>query len=260
MNKTTAFLSFLLLATLSGCSKWAGDPITQTFNIDGTYTELEVHDAFDVTVSDLADQVTVTVGENVMPYVVVKEDDNKLQIYLKGWHSNRGSDMKVILPYNAALTSVDLSGASEFTSAFGLKGTEVEVELSGSSDFEADIEADDVVMELSGASDIKGLVAATNLSIDMSGSSDANLQGQVSKLTIDFSGSSTLKKNIIGSQYAIACTECEGDMSGASDAYIHCDGRIKMSLSGSSDLHYTGRASTTDCSTSGSSNIIHDVL
>ena len=55
-----------------------------------------------------------------MPNVVVETVENTLKIYLKGWHNNLGKDMTVILPYNAALTSVDLSGASEFHSEYGL--------------------------------------------------------------------------------------------------------------------------------------------
>jgi len=45
-----------------------------------------------------------------------------------------------------------------------------------------------------------------------------------------------------------------------SNAYIHCDGSIKVNLSGASDLHFTGTAFTGDSSTSGASDIIHDVL
>ena len=255
-------LSLFALATIlfSGCSKWAGDPITQTFSIKGNYTELRVEDAFDVTVSDTVDQVVITAGDNVMPHIVVKEKDKTLNIYIKGWRSNRGGDLTVILPYNASLTDVDLSGASSFNSKFGLKGTKVEVDLSGASDCICDIEADEISLDLSGASDFSGMVAAKELVIDLSGSSDATIEGTVETLELDLSGSSTLKKKIVDDRYALVVGNCEGGMSGSSDAYIHCDGFISVDLSGASTLYYTGSARTTGCSTSGSSNIVHDVL
>ena len=144
MKKYLAILSVVVLFAFSGCSKYAGDPVSKNFSISGTYTELEVEDAFDITVSDVATQITVTAGEYVMPNVVVETVENTLKIYLKGWHSNRGTDMTVILPYNADLTSVELSGASEFHSEYGLEGEKVEVGLSGASDFYCDVDADEV--------------------------------------------------------------------------------------------------------------------
>lgn len=272
-------ISTVILFAFGGCQKFAGDPITKDFSISGDYTELEVEDAFDVIVSDLATQVTITAGEYVMPNVVVEIVDNTLKIYLKGWHTSYGTDMKVMLPYNANLKSVDLSGASSFQSGYGLKGAKVKVDLSGSSDFDSDIDADEVVielsgasnfigniladkidMELSGSSDIKGLVDATNLDIELSGASDANLEGQVGTLKVELAGASDIEKKVVGNHYALVCEICEGTISGASNAYIHCDDTIKVSLSGASDLHFTGSAFTGDSSTSGSSHIYHDVL
>ena len=188
---------------MSGCAKWDGNPITKTFSIKGNYTELEVEDAFSVFVSDTVDQVVITSGDNIMPYVVVKEEGKTLNIYIKGWRSNRGGELKVILPYNAALTTVDLSGASDFHSTFGLKGTEVDVDLSGAS---------------------------------------------------------ILEKKIVNNRYSLVCDRCLGSLSGSSDAYIHSDGNINVSLSGSSDLYYTGNATTRGCIATGGSSITHDQL
>lgn len=260
MKKYFAILSALVLFAFCSCQEFAGDPVTKEFNIEKSYTELQVEDAFIVTVSDEVSQASVTVGENLMPKVVVEVVNNTLKIRLKGNHSSYGSDMKVILPYNADLTGVDLSGASEFHSEYGLYGEEVEIDLSGASDFYCDIEADEIDMDLSGSSNIYGNVSAKMLDIDLSGASDAKLEGQVGTLKLDLTGASNIVKNIAGNRYTLVCDQCEGSVSGASNVYIHCDGSIKVSLSGASDLHYTGNASTAGCSTSGASEIIHDVL
>ena len=260
MKKYLVILSVVVLFAFSGCKKFAGESISKDFSISGVYTELEVEDAFDVTVSDVATQVTVTAGENVMPNVVVETVEHTLKIYLKGWHNNLGKDMTVILPYNAALTSVDLSGASEFHSEYGLEGDNVDVELSGASNLYCDIYADEVDIDLSGASSYKGYLDADELDLDMSGASNATLEGQVGTLKIDLTGASDIKKTINGNRYGFTCDQCEGTMTGASNVYIHCDGTIKVNLSGASDLHFTGSAFTGDCTISGGSDIYHDVL
>ena len=71
MKKHLIILSTLVLFAFSGCQKFAGDPITKDFSISSAYNALEVEDAFNVTVSEEATQVTITAGENIMPNVVV---------------------------------------------------------------------------------------------------------------------------------------------------------------------------------------------
>lgn len=240
MKKYLLLLSAFAMTAFCGCSKWAGDPITETFSVDGTYTELVVEDAFDVTVSDEVSRVTVTAGDNIMSKVRVEKDGNTLTIYLKGWTVASG-DIKVLLPYNPDLKSVELSGASDFHSSFALTGPEVEIEASGASNF-------------------YGIVNADELELYLSGSSDATIDGQVAKLDMHISGSSDLRQKIVDQHYSLVCDQCECSISGSSDAFIHSDGTIRGSVSGSSRLHFTGTAFTGDCSTSGSSSIKHDVF
>ena len=240
MKKYITLFSAVVLTAFCSCSKWAGDPITETFSVDGTYTELVVEDAFDVTVSDAVSQVTVTAGDNVMPKVRVEKDGNTLTIYLKGWTVSHG-DMEVLLPRNADLTKVHLSGASDFHTPFALTGQNIEVVCSGASEFE-------------------GLVEADKLTLNISGSSDVAIEGTVNKLNMSISGSSELEQKIVDRHYSLVCDQCECSISGSSEAYIQCDGTIRGSVSGSSSLHFTGTAFTADCSTSGSSEIKHDVF
>ena len=295
MKKYLFVLSALVLFAFISCQKFAGDPISKDFTVDGSYTALEVQDAFEVTVSDAATQVTVTAGEKVMPKVIVEIVGNTLKIRIKPMATLYGGELKAVIPYNADLTSVDLSGASEFHSEYGLEGQKVEVELSGASEFYSDVDADEIKIDLSGASNfhgdavadkveahlsgssdffgdvladeidmellgsstIEGNVSADELDLDMSGASDATLVGHVTQLKINLTGSSKITKKVVGNRYALACDNCEGTMSGASVAYIHCDGRICVDLSGASDLHYTGDGISSGCSTtSGGSSII----
>lgn len=282
MKKYLFILSAIVLFAFTSCNKiiLSGNNITEEFIIDGSYTELCVENAFEVTVTDAVDQITITTDENVMPKVLVEKDGDKLKIHLKPLSINIGTDLelKVLLPYNADLTSVDLSGASEFRSEYGLAGETVEVELSGASDFYCDINAHKVDVDLSGASNFYGDILANEADVDLSGSSDiegmveipefdlgldgasdAKLLGQVDKLKINLTGASNIIRQVVEGRYGLVCEQCEGEMSGASSAYIHCDGNILVDLTGASDLHFTGTAFTGDSSTSGGSEIIHEV-
>ena len=302
MKKCFAVFSVLVLFAFCGCNKitLSGNNITKEFSIDGSYTELVVENAFDVTVSDAVSQITVTTDENVMPKVVVEKDGDKLKIHLKPLSLNLGNDLelKVLLPYNAELKEVALSGASSLRTEFPIVGDKVKVTLTGASDFYGNIEANDADIDLSGASnfhgnvwadvvdvqlsgasnyfgdfmatkidmdlegssDIEGKVGAPDLSLNMSGASDATLEGDVTRLDINLSGSSNIVRKVVENQYALVCyDQCKGKMSGSSEAYITCWDSIEVDLSGASNLHYTGDAETSGSTTSGSSNIYHDV-
>ena len=279
MKKYLIVLSTLVLFAFSSCTKimLSGNNVTKEFSIEGSYTELCVENAFDVTVSDAVSQITVTTDENVMPKVRVEKKGETVRIYLKPLTVNAGMDLKVILPDNGELKRVELSGASKFHSSYGLMNKKIEVNLSGASDFYCDVfadeigiemsgasnffgemSADEIDMNLSGASKIKSTLVAYELDLDMTGASDATLEGGVDKLDIDLSGASSIIKQVVGGCYAFACAQCEGTMSGSSEAYIHCDGNIKVDLSGGSELHFTGNGNPADSSTSSGSYIIHD--
>ena len=102
-------------------------------------------------------------------------------------------------------------------------------------------------------------MTAIEFDIELSGGSDATLEGQVAELEINLSGASDIIEKVVENRYALICDHCTGSMSGASTAYIHCDGSIKVNLSGGSELHYTGNATTTGSDCTGGSEVSHDV-
>ena len=258
MKKYCILIATIVLSVVCGCSKFAGDPITKSFDISNNYITLDVDDAFDVYVSDAVDKVVVTMGEKLMDKMVVEEVNNTLKIYLKPFTILRSAKNTVLVPYNARLRELGLSGAASVHTEFPLVADEVNVVLTGASSFFGDIVAEEIEMDLSGSSSVKGKVAAAEMDLDLSGSSDATLEGIVGPLKIDLAGSSDIEKKVAGGLYALSCLQCKGSMSGASDAYIHCDGDIRVKLSGASKLHYTGDATTSDSAVSGGSEIIHD--
>lgn len=262
MRRFLIILSAVVLVAFSSCTKVTEGTITEKdFGNPGNYTALEISNAFDAYVSENTNTITVTAGENVMPYVVVETENNTLKIYLKPMTIINISELKVVLPYNEDLLSVDLSGATEFHSEYGLAGENLKVELSGASKFDCDLLASEGIdMIMSGASKVESAIIADELKLEMSGASHATLIGGVSYLKLDLSGASKLMEKVIGTEYALSCDQCEGSISGGSRAYIHCDGIIKVDLSGASQLHYTGDGNYSESSCSGGSEIFHDTL
>ena len=228
--------NIVILLSLSilffGCTKDWGTPATKNYTINGAYTKLDVSNAFDVTVSDQVTDVVVTVGELAHDRVVVRVVDGELLIGFKPNTMYNGKAVAVI-PANANLSDLELSGASSFT---------------------GDLRGDDVDIELSGASTYRGTVEATELDIDLSGASDAILSGACqTKMGIDLSGASTLKAA------DLSAMSVYGEMSGASDADVTVCSDLNVELSGASTLTY-GTSSedchpVVNCSTSGASTV-----
>ena len=212
--------NIVILLSLSilffGCTKDWGTPATKNYPINGAYTKLDVSNAFEVTVSDQVTDVVVTVGELAHDRVMVKVVNGKLQIGFQPntfgfqpWYNGKAI---AVIPANANLSDLDLSGASSFT---------------------GDLSGDDVDIDLSGASTYRGTIEATELNIDLSGASDAIINGVCqTKMEIDLSGASTLKAADLPAMSIF------GDMSGASDADVTVCSALNVELSGASTLTY----------------------
>ena len=264
INLKTTLLYLFICTIFCNCTTFTGEKIEKTFDIDNSYTELQIENAINVIVSNEQDQISVITTEKLINDVVIEKTDNKLRLYLKkNFHIYR-SEIKIILPHNPNLQKVELHGASDFQSDFALQSKEIDINLSGASDFQCDIEAKEIEIELSGSADFKGNLIAQNINIELSGSSDATLCGETNTLSIKSSGASSITKKIINNHYSLICNQCECDLSGSSDVYIHCNDNINIiNLSGASSLHYTGNAKITlndGDNISGSSDIIHDTL
>ena len=265
MNKHFAILAVLISSVLCGCNVDVvvdpGTPIDKEFLIAGGYDALDVSNSFDVFVDANATAVTVTAGENIMSRVIVEQVGGELKIYCKPQVvSVNGGFLKAVIPYSSALKNVTISGASGVDTPLPIEGDNVNIKVSGASRIIGNISAHKTQIELSGASRITGYVAADDMKLELSGASVADIKALADNLDLSLSGASYNNDNVVLQHYGVQCTRCKGSISGASRAYIHCLEDIDVSLSGASTLHYTGDATTSGCSTSGASNIVHDRL
>lgn len=243
---------------MSSCvkEKLTGVEATKTFDVPGWYDELSVSDNISVSFSDQVEQVTVTADEGIISNFEMKLVEGELKMYRKQIFDFLPSPIRVLLPCNAQLREVNLSGTSSFNG--DLEANEIEIAASGSSLFKGNLRANEMDIDLSGESSVTAnSLIASKLDLDFSGASWAQLNGSVENLELDFSGASELRTEVADHIYAFACTNCESALSGASKANLHCDGRIYGSLSGGSEIRYTGNADTENCHLSGDSRVIH---
>lgn len=208
---------------------------TRTYALDGTYHELEVSHAFDVTMCDTVSVPTITIAADLHDRVVFLIEDGTLKIKLKKGTTAHTSEASVLLPYNPSLCDIDLSGASSFTSSSPLLAKEISIDLTGASLFSGEIKQ------------------ATKLELDASGASTAYLSGSTAELDIDLSGACHLDASNFDA------SNVEGDMSGASSANVLCCESLRMDVSGASHLSYRtlsdGCTPVVKCHTSGASSV-----
>ena len=255
-------LLFVAAALLmSGCvkEKLTGVEVTKTFDVPGWYDELSVSHSISVSFSDQVEQVTVTADEGIISHFTMKLVDGELKLYRTPAVNFLPSPITVLLPCNAQLREVNLSGTSFFRG--DLEADDIEIEASGNSVFKGNLTANDIDIILSGESEVEcQSVAANNMDLEFSGAAKAQLKGSVENLDLELSGASELRTEVVDHIYAFACTNCESGLSGGSEANLHCDGRIYGSLSGSSEIHYTGDANTEGCHLSGNSKVIRETF
>ncbi|MEO9964460.1 MAG: DUF2807 domain-containing protein [Reichenbachiella sp.] len=95
---------------------------------------------------------------------------------------------------------------------------------------------DNLEIELSGASSAEINVEARELQIYLNGASSMDLAGEAEYLDADLSGASTLKA------YAMEASTAEVSASGASNARVNAQSRLSVDASGLSTIRYRGDA------------------
>ncbi|MEO5591760.1 MAG: head GIN domain-containing protein [Chitinophagaceae bacterium] len=111
------------------------------------------------------------------------------------------------------------------------------------------LKATDLDLKLSGASDFKGAVDIEKLTANIRGASDMTVSGKVGSLNIDASGASDLKN------YDLVVQNCDARASGASDIKITVEKELNASASGASDIYIKGNGVINKMSKSGASSI-----
>ena len=197
---------------------------TSTYNVNTSYKSLSVRSAIKVDYRHDIDTLKIIADSSILSKIKVDYDEEGIEIY--GTDFRRSYNVTAIVPASKELQSIEIAGASSFTSDRDIKAEKLDIEVSGASHFDA------------------------NLEVSVSGASSAEIGGKAVNAKIDVSGASKLSSNdeYLNTDYA------DVDISGASKAEIICNKNITGEASGASKLSFGGAAKA-DVSTSGASKV-----
>ena len=235
----------LVAATLllSGCCcPWTVTRVVRNINVRGSgnlvtremdfsgFKRLDISSAFvvDVTRSDTY-SVVITVDDNLVDHLDVSMRGDTLyvgmdNISLLGQVTLRA---KITMP---TLEGLQTSGASKVTATGFRSSARFDLDVSGASSFDGEIDSGDVHMRVSGASSVTLDGSGGNADIGVSGASRARLEG-------------------------FALQDVDVEASGASSATVNVAGRLNAAASGASTILYVGNPQLGRIEQSGASSV-----
>jgi hypothetical protein len=206
-----------------------GNPVTREFDFTD-FDKVRAGSAFQVEIEQ-GDryEVTVTVDENIEPYLDVAQSGDTVRIGLKPgtWLRNATLRATVLMP---ALAAVDLSGAT--------RGS-----LGGFSS------GDRCSFAASGASTLRGTIDCGDVTVNASGASTIELAGEAGDLEVEASGAS---RAVLGDFRA---EDVRVNANGASRIEVYASGRLTGEASGASTVQSVGKPASTNVRTSGASSV-----
>jgi hypothetical protein len=233
MKRTTWLTLMAGLAGWLAAPAWAAE-VTRTPNLNG-FRRIDAHSAFQVEVrrGDTF-RVEVRADDEVIGDTDIHTVGDRLVLAMKnnwsGWRHWHGDAVRVSVTM-PELVEYRGSGATRaMVTGFRNTSSRMEIELSGASRVEADMELNDVRVDLSGASRASLRGRGRGVDVQASGASRADLA--------EFTASSASL-----------------NLSGASQASVNTNGRIDIRASGASHVSYLGHPQLGSIDTSGASSI-----
>ena len=236
------------IAVLSGPETGTGKVVTREFDLSD-FTNVEVACCFrvDIVQSD-SYSVTVTSDESLFDYINVDKSGNTLKISIKPFHFHTRPTLgaHVTMPM---LNKLRLSAAAK-CSVNGFSSQEkLDLNLSGASSLDIDIEASITKVEVSGASKLHGNMRLGDSEFTLSGASRMELKGSARDVELNAWGASRLEM----AGYTLG--DAKVDLKGASQAVVSISGKLDLNISGSSRFTYCGSPTMGSIKVSGASTL-----
>ncbi|MGZ5135855.1 MAG: GIN domain-containing protein, partial [Flavitalea sp.] len=111
------------------------------------------------------------------------------------------------------------------------------------------IKANDLEIKMSGASDFDGAIESSALVVDLAGASDMTVSGITTNLKVEVSGASEFKG------YGLQTDNCSARASGASDIKITVNKELNAQASGASGVYYKGNGVIREIKSNGASSV-----
>ena len=212
-----AFVSLLSIVLLPSCRnrciKGSGHQVTENHKL-ANFNELEITGGFRVNLKqDSSLALDITADDNLLKYIHVESDGDRLHIYTK--KSLCGSGEVILNIGVKQLNRLTGSGAVNFVSQGKINTKDLHIGLNGASQIDMDLTAD-------------------NVSTEGTGSSEISLRGQATTHHVELTGAGKLRAfDFVVGKYDINST-------GASDCEINVLTDLRVSSTGSSDVKYKG--------------------
>lgn len=233
MKKLFCLLILAFTISASMAQKVIKDANASVRKVDG-YHAISVSGGIDLYLSQGEESVAVSASETkYRDRIMTEVKDGVLQIWYEhktGFRIETGNHrLKAYVSFKN-LDKLKASGGSDIYVDGAIKVSELNLGISGGSDF-------------------KGRVEAGEMKVEATGGSDVHISGIVEKLSIDASGGSDFKG------YELAVDLCNLEASGGSDIYITVNKELSAVASGGSDVYYKGNGVIRQLKSSGSSSI-----
>lgn len=228
--------ALVVLHAVFGIAPWvirgAGPIGEREYTAEG-FDRVEVSSAIEFELTQSADySVRVTGYENLIERLEVELSGQTLVVRLKPGSYFR-NNVKAIISM-PTLEELVVSGACQGTvGQFASTGV-LNLEVSGASRAEVDVEAAMVNVDVSGASRVTGALHGQNITMTVSGASRCELAGTADDMNLEVSGASRADL----SQFQTH--DVDANVSGASQVTIQVTGQLDVDLSGASSLKYLG--------------------
>lgn len=228
----------LVIAMLAGCTfntanvvTGSGRTTTKDYDFSG-FTKVDIGSAFEsaITRGD-GYKTSVTIDDNLVDYLDVRQDGDTLRIGLKPRLSlgfrNVTLKAQITMP---DVQGLNLSGATR-TNITGFSNTKP------------------VTVDVSGASQLRGDITAGQMQMQASGASTVEITGSTGPLAVEASGASTVRLDNFKS------TDTTVKASGASNVTVNASGKVTGNASGASSVSYVGNPASVQVDTSGASSV-----
>jgi hypothetical protein len=221
-----ASLSFISCNVISG----NGNIQTEKRDIPDIHT-VRTSGSIDIEInSGSSYSLTVEDDENLLPYIVTDVNDGVLNIHYKDNYSIDNDHAKIVVTA-PSLDKIITSGSGNIEGNGPIKNSsQIEFNLSGSGDVEAEVDAPSIKISGSGSGNIKLTGRTKDFDCKVSGSGDVNcgnLQSENANIQI----------------------------SGSGNAHVFASVHLTAHTSGSGDVYYSGNPQSPEIHTSGSGTV-----
>ncbi|MBU2930008.1 head GIN domain-containing protein [Winogradskyella psychrotolerans] len=236
LNSITTVL-FLLSTTLVSAQWGKSKKIKGDGNITTTTISTTDYDAISTAgsmdfrlVKGNEGDISIKGDSNLMPYIVAEVNDHTLIVKIKkGYNLKPTQTIVITIPYES-INAVSLAGSGDVENSGVIKANHFKVALAGSGDMDLQIDSQSTESTIAGSGDIELKGNTTNLKTTIAGSGD-------------FDGDDLDSTNV------------DATISGSGDISVHCNGELKVRISGSGDVKYSGKPTYKDTKISGSGSV-----